>query len=134
MEMYVAIEIWLLLYQIVKALKKNQKTKTDVLMLFRNLASADIKTLNSSLKWYLKGMSAFFYCVTQTSQVSAQLLSSVSTIRHGWPTLTLFASLHVSVCSYLRHVKLIFVLHLKYCSLDMLSSPIPFHVAVYLYY
>lgn len=60
MEMYVAIEIWLLLYQIVKALKKNQKTKTDVLMLFRNLASADIKTMNSSLKWYLKGMSAFF--------------------------------------------------------------------------
>lgn len=50
MEMYVAIEIWLLLYQIVKALKKNQKTKTDVLMLFRNLASADIKTLNSNLK------------------------------------------------------------------------------------
>lgn len=50
MEMYVAIEIWLLLYQIVKALKKKQKTKTDVLMLFRNLASADIKTLNSNLK------------------------------------------------------------------------------------
>lgn len=50
MEMYVAIEIWLLLYQIVKALKKNQKTKTDVLMLFRNSALADIKTLNSNLK------------------------------------------------------------------------------------
>lgn len=52
MEMYVAIEMWLFLYQIVKALKKKKKNKTqaDVLMLFRNLASADIKTLNSNLK------------------------------------------------------------------------------------
>lgn len=52
MEMYVAIEMWLLLYQIVKALKKKKKTKTqaDVLMLFRNSALADIKTLNSNLK------------------------------------------------------------------------------------
>jgi len=52
MEMYVAIEMWLFLYQIVKALKKTKQNKTqaDVLMLFRNLASADIKTLNSNLK------------------------------------------------------------------------------------